>query len=127
MALTDTEQAYLDFARQALPRFLTAAPDEPLAAAAKMIGLTHAQIVEWLAQAYMQTASGVWLDQHGRDLGTNRREAEVDAVYRSRLNRPTLVVTRPNLLAGVDAILAAAGEPTGAAMLEMRYDRMFLS
>lgn len=129
-ALNTVEQGYFDHARGALPRFLFQSDDAPqdvLGAYAKIFGAVDAQVREWVEQAYIQSATGIFLEQHARDFGTSKRAGESEAVLRARIGKEQLVVTRPRLLQGADEILAAAGATTGAVMLEMRYDRAFFS
>lgn len=130
MALTATEQDYYDHAKRSLPRFLFAndgAAQEITGAFAVMVGALHTQVLEWLSFTYILSATGIWLDQHARDRGTTRRENESDATLQARLSTLEETVTRPALLAHVNAILTGAGYPATAAMVELRRDKGFFA
>ncbi len=130
MALSATEQGYYDHAKQALPRFLFqygSAPQDILGAFATMFGAVHDQTDEYLLQAYIQTATGIWLDQHAKDYGTTRRVSETDATLRSRLGTIRNVVVPALLLAQIATMLEIDGVEGTAVMVETRRDKAFFS
>lgn len=129
MALTATEQAYFDHAKNALPRFLfqlSTAPLDVLGAYAKMMGSFDTQLNSWLTEAYIKTATAIWLDQHARDYGTTRRGAESDVALRARLGQSKNVVVARLLLIQINSILAVAGYGT-ASIVELRRDKAYMS
>jgi hypothetical protein len=131
MAYTASEQALYDHARQSLPRFLfqsDSSPEELWGAYVKIFDAARTQTVDWLAQAYIKTATGVWLDQHARDRGTNRQLSETDAALRSRLVSVQDAVTYPALLARAQGIATAGGVPSPlVAMVELRRDKAYVN
>lgn len=66
-----------------------------------------------------------WLAQHARDRGTERQEGESDEALRDRLKRVEDAVTRPVLLAAVQAVLDREGVVGTPAMVELRRDKAF--
>lgn len=130
MALNATEQSYYDHAKRSLPRFLFANPNaaqEMMGAFAVLAGALHDQIAEWLSFSFVQTATGVWLDQHARDRGTTRREDETDETLRARLATLEDAITQPVLLSHINDILVGSGYPATAAMVELRRDKAYMS
>jgi hypothetical protein len=124
--MTPEQQALFDHARASLPRWLTRGPRaalEWLYAFAASIGASQEQAAEWLAATYLGDATGKYLDQHARDRGTLRRENEPDDVLRERIRQIEDAVTEPAIIAGVNAILAGAGLPEEAALVNLRRDR----
>lgn len=67
------------------------------------------------------TATGPWLDLLARGMGMRRAGLETDAALRERMRTPPSGVTRPSILAAVDAILAEYGAGS-AVMLEWFED-----
>jgi hypothetical protein len=114
-------QELLNIALDALPKILTTPQVEMLAAAAREMALAKAQISKWQAETFIKQADGIWLDQAAVDRATRRQNGESDAVLANRLPIPPDVVTYPALLAGIQAILNAAGvtSPLGA-LVELR-------
>lgn len=119
------EQA-LAHAKNAVLRYWSKAdrPAEELEAMADQIVVAAGGVARhWLWLCYIENAEGAWLELHARDHGLSKQTDETDAQLRQRLRVPTDVVTRPALLAGVDAILAAAGVVGGtASMIELSRD-----
>lgn len=127
MALTADEQAFLDFALAALPRWMNAT-DEFLLGCAKMFGGVKAMIDYWFGQTLIGQAVGPatgtpdWLNQHARDRDTSRQYTETDPALRDRLRNVPEALTRASLLAAVNAILTAESVAGTAAMLELPRD-----
>lgn len=99
---------------------------EDLKAVAAALLLVDSTATDWLRNTYIETAEGVWLDQHGADRGVRRQGGESDASYRIRLRTIDDAVTRAALLDVADAVLAAAGVVGTARMLEFPRDGLYL-
>ena len=125
MALSSEDQALFDHAKQSLPRWLTSgvgAALEWLYGFVAEFSPVRTQGQAWVDITYISNATGVELDQHARDRGTSRRSGESDAALQTRLQQIDDAVTQPALMAGVNAILAAAGYGT-CAFVNLRRDR----
>lgn len=132
--LTGTELELYNWAVQSLPEWYASddRANEFLGLCAKVFAPSYVQAQFWLQQVpYILQAPGPtstepdWLNQHARDRGTNRANGETDAQLRYRLRNIADAITRPALLAAVNAILAAAGYGV-AAMVELPRDSSYL-
>ena len=127
MALTSDEQELFDLAKANLPKELfRASPQEPLQAAAKIIGAARAQLKAWVEAAYLKTSTGDWLEQHAKDRSTRRQTQESDAALRERLRRVEDALTPSALLSAINAILAAEGVSGSAALIVLPRDQAFM-
>lgn len=135
MALTADEQELFDLAGQSMPPWYAddARANEHMRACAKIFGATKRQIAHWLqAQAFILEAVGAtadepdWLGQHAVDRGTRRALGEGNTSLQYRLRNVPDAVTRPALLAAVQAIMSAAGSPGVATMIEMPRDKAYV-
>jgi hypothetical protein len=129
---TVKEESLFQWARASLPYwyFVEEGANEFLHLAAAIHAWAYEHASEWLRlQAFIEAATGGdeadWLQQHAKDRGTWRQDGESDDMLRSRLRNPEDAVTRPALLAFIDAALAAAGLGS-AAMIEMPRDEAYL-
>ena len=90
------------------PGFI-AEPDEVLDAAIRiavsMLARIEAAGETLHARTFIDEADGAWLDQHGEERSILRLEGESDEAYRPRVKRIEDKVTKPAILAAVDAIL----------------------
>lgn len=133
MALTPQEQEFVDFAKSALPQWFQEEDrvEEFLGLAAQVMGEARTLIEYWFSQAEILQALGAvafdpdWLNQHARDRGTHRQSGELDPALRDRLRNTPEALTRPSLLAAIDAILVAESVAGTGAMVELRRDKAF--
>lgn len=132
MALTADDQAFLDFALAALPRWMNSS-DEFLHGAAKLFGTSvKKQLDYWFSQTLITEATGAgadtpdWLRQHARDRATDRQNGETDEALRARLRSVPDALTRGTIIGATNAILAAQGVSGSAAMIEMPRDAAHL-
>lgn len=128
MALSADDQAFLNFALAALPKWMNES-DEFLHGAAKLFGSSvKVQIDYWISQTLIGQATGAtsstpdWLAQHARNYGTARQNGETDPTLRARLRNVPDALTRPALISAANAILTAAGIATSAYMVELPRD-----
>jgi hypothetical protein len=102
------EQALRDHYLEDGPGFIQE-PDELLDAQIRTVAAIMARIeaaIETLhGRTFITTADGAWLDQHGTERGILRFDGESDADYRARIQLIEDQVTKPAILAAVDAIL----------------------
>lgn len=128
MPWTANEQALYDHARFSLPRFLfqkADRADEVLGAYVKVFDEARRQTAEWLVtEAFIATASGIWLDQHARDRGTVRQDGETDATLRARLRTLEDQVTPDTLESGAAGIIGL--DISDVYMVELRRDKAFM-
>lgn len=99
---------------------------EDMHAFAAEMTLIDAAMSSWHRMTYLETAEGVWLDQHGSDRGVARQGGESDDSYRARLRTIDDAVTPAAILAVVNAILAAAGVVGTAGLVELPRDGLYL-
>ena len=99
---------------------------EDLHALAATMLIIDAAMSSWHRMTFLETAEGVWLDQHGRDRGISRQAGESDTSYRTRLRVLADAVTPASILEIADAVLAAAGVAGSARMLELPRDALYL-
>lgn len=121
------KQQLLEFAQEALPKYWSKAPrkQEDLNAIAEIMAIALGVAMDRIRQTYILDAEGPWLRQHARDRGISLQEGESEASLRQRIRTVADAVTRPALLAGVQAILATAGVGGQAAAVDLRRDRAF--
>lgn len=131
MALTADEQELYDLAKKTLPAWYAddERANEFLGACAKMFGAARAisehwlKVVVYITLATVDTATNPdWLDQHARDRGTSRQDGESDEALIARLRNIEDLVTRPALLAAVQAMMDDAGFTGAPAMVEFPRD-----
>ncbi len=125
-AFSADEQKLYDWLRSALPRYLfqdDAAAEEIWGAIVKGLQPVREQVDGWLAETFILTSDGMWLNQHARDRGTFRQEDETDVVLRDRLRTIEDAVTPTEILAAINALLDAAGVAGDAFMVELRRDK----
>jgi len=132
MPFTAEETAIYDWIRGSLPSWLfeRARAEEEMGALVKIFARVQTQVDFWRAQGGILTAVGAtglepdWLGQHARDRDTSRANAETDAALRQRLRTFTDMLTRPALLALIDAMLDAGGVSSNDfGLVELRRDR----
>lgn len=127
MALTTDEQELFDLAPANLPKELfRSSPQEPMQAAAKLLGAARAQLKAWVDAAYLKTSAGDWLDQHAKDRSTRRQNGESDAALRERLRHVEDALTPSAILSAINAILTAEGVPGSAALVVLPSDQAFV-
>lgn len=84
-------------------------PGEVADAAIRMIAAqlerVEASIETLFDRTFLERAEATWLDEHGRERSRYRRPDETDDAYRDRIRSWPDAVTRPAVLAGVDAVL----------------------
>jgi hypothetical protein len=112
----------------AVPAFFrsTEREREDLHAYAAAMLIVDAAMSNWHRQTFIETAEGVWLEQHGRDRGISKQAGESDAAYRIRLRVLEDAVTPASILAIANAVLAAAGIAGSARLLELPRDALYL-
>lgn len=134
MALTATEQEIFDFAMDAMPPWFREMPRayEFMGAMAKIMGSANTQHEYWFEMAEILNAVGIvglepdWLNQHAVDRGTRRTEGESDEALRERIRNVTDALTRPAILAAVQAIIDEDGPATPAiGMVELPLDAAY--
>lgn len=128
MALTPHQQALLDFAKTALPRYFFEGTIDTPAAFAVILDRAREQVDEYVINSYIVDAVGIWLDAHALDRGTSRQGSEDDLTLSARLRNFEDIVTRPALLRIAQALCEAAGivmPPGYPAMVELRRERAF--
>jgi hypothetical protein len=99
---------------------------EDLHAIAAEMTFIDAAMSSWHRMTFIETAEGVWLDQHGRDRGVSRQAGESDVSYRTRLRTIDDAVTPASILAIANAVLAANGAAGSARLLELPRDALYL-
>lgn len=133
--LSADEQELYDFAAASMPEWYTddEKGQEFMGAAAKLLGAARRPIADWLGrQTFILTADGPtptnpdFLGQHAIDRGTSRQNAEDNTALQVRLRNYPDALTRPALLAVVQAALTAAGVAGAPAMLELPRDGSYL-
>ena len=92
-----------------------------LAAFAQVFGRIECAVDTMHARTFVQEADGSWLDQHGLERSIPRGAGELDAAYRARLAGIGDAVTKPAILAAVDALLDVGT----ASMEEHRRDAAY--
>lgn len=126
----DPKVVALEHARESLPRLLREDETRELEienAHAEAAAMGVRILIDLLRQTYIQTAEGIWLDQHARDRGKRRQENESDASLRERLRKIVSSVTPAAILQAAQDILDAAQPALGTiAMVELPRDAMFL-
>lgn len=130
MGLSASQQDLFDHAKGALPRRLFTDPalHEFLQGCAVMFDAAKQTIDAWLkTQAFILTATGVWLDQHAKDRGLYRQSGESDAALAQRIRQYQDAITATVLKSVINAILAAAGVAGTCAIVELRRDRAFMA
>jgi len=125
MALTTEEQEFYDFARDSLPKFLFAKErsEEEINAFLKIFDKGRQQIVAYFTETLIGQASGVWLDQHAKDRGTDRQDGETDAALRARLVNIEDAITRQAILDAAQAVIDGESISGTVALLELRRDK----
>lgn len=111
MPLTTQQQDLFTVAKEALPPiiFQDGMQQELISAYAVVFSSSEDQAKTWLAQTFILTASGIWLDQHARDRNTLRQSGESDAALASRLRTFADAVNVSSITARVNAIQTADG------------------
>lgn len=133
MALSADEQELFDIGRDNLPEWYASdsRANEFLGAAAKITGSARAIASRWLREATLLTLASAdvdepdFLDQHARDRGTSRQSGESDEALVKRLRTVEDALTRPFLLAQVQAMMTAAGFAGTPVMVELPRDAAF--
>ena len=129
MALTARQQALYNVARKALPRWFTEEAgdnEEMLRGYAVLFDVAYGQVEDWLTATFIQTSSGIWLQQLAKDYGTEPQSAESEAQLRERLRNPPVELTPAAIRSFVSDMLTAAGVtiPAGyPGLVELRRDR----
>lgn len=130
MAFSAEEEKFFQWAKAALPRWFFALDRayDDLGAFVKVFDAARQVIVAYFKQAYLADAEGGtpdWLVPHASDRGTSRQSGESDAVLIARLRKADNG-SIPELLAAVNAMIAAAGVAGSCGLVELRRDRAFL-
>lgn len=114
-------------AQESLPRYWSKAPRtlEDLNAMAEVIAAGMVQADDWTRQTYITHAEGKWLRQHAKDRGIYPQEGESEDALRARLQSVDDAVTRPAIIAGVQAILDDHSVTGALAVVDLRRDRGF--
>lgn len=123
--LTAREQELFDLAKAALPSWMfsdESNPQELIAAFAKQFAQAWDQVDFWRDQMYLRRAVVQFLADHARDRGTRQQSSESVDALRVRLRNITDALTKPTLLARVQALLAQAGVAGTPAIMELRPD-----
>jgi uncharacterized protein YqgV (UPF0045/DUF77 family) len=127
MAFNDQERELWDVARSALPRVLVGRLpvvgrriDGLWTAYVKIFQRAREVMLEFFyGSAYISTSSDEWTDEHAKDADTRRQTGEDNDTLIARLRTVDDAVTKPAILAKVNAILAAAGVVGVAGMTEI--------
>lgn len=123
MALTTRQQRLYQRLKSAMPEWaFSQATGEVWESIAVVFDTVREQIRSWVDATYIMRAQGTWLDVHANERGTQRKTGESDTSLRERLRTPEDAVTEPALEAAADAILVAAGGPSGAVCVSLRMD-----
>ena len=127
MAFTTQQQELYDFARNSLPSWFFQIPrsEEVLNAFVAIFDRVRTNIGERATQSLILTATGVWLEQHSADRGTQRQDGETDPALRARIRNAEKSVTRPDILSLAQDIVDAeliAGAVVG---VELKRDKAF--
>ena len=123
MALTTRQQRLYQRLKSAMPSWAFAtATGEVWESIAVVFDTVREQMRSWVNATYILRAQGSWLDVHANERGTQRKLGESDPSLRERLRTPEDAVTEPSLEAAADAILVAAGGPSGAVVVSLRMD-----
>lgn len=85
--------------------------------------MADGQMGFWAQQSQIATATGIWLDQHGRDRGVYRQTGETDDQYRARLSVPP---TAGTVSAIFDALSSLFGGIPGIYVVELPRQSLFL-
>jgi len=133
VSLSAREQALFDWGRTTLPGWYAddARANEVLTAGAKVFGRVMDQVEDWLAvQTRILLADGPtsttphWLNQHAKERDTAQRSGESLDELRARLRTFSDAVTRPPIMASINALMAAASLPDAAAV-ELPRDQAY--
>lgn len=104
-----TVQSIADELARMLPAH-TSGPAEPLlGGAAAVLHAAESTGYDALAATTVGGADGKWLDLIMRGMGMQRSDGETDAGARARIRNPQFGITKANIKAKVDEILAAHG------------------
>ncbi len=125
--LSTEEQALLTWLQSSIPRWFwmndtTLSNEEMWGAVVKALILVQRQGEDWQLATFIESATDVWLNQHGRDRGTFRQLNETDVAMRSRLRSWEDAVTPGALMTVVQAVLDADGVAGTPYMLELPYN-----
>lgn len=123
MALTTRQQRLYQRLKSSMPSWAFAtATGEVWEAIAVVFDTVREQMRSWVNATYILRAQGTWLDVHANERGTQRKLGESDPSLRERLRTPEDAVTEPALETAANAILVAAGGPSGAVIVSLRMD-----
>lgn len=127
MAFTTSEQELYDFARKSLPGWLFQIDrsEEFLTAFVKIFDRIRTNLGESRARSLILQSTGIWLDLHASDAGTQRQDGETDEALQTRLRSVEDAVTRPVLLAAAQAIVDSEGITGTVYGLELKRDKAF--
>jgi len=127
MALTASEQELYDFARGAIPGWLFQVPrsEEILLAFVKMFDRVRTNMDESKARTLILNSTGVWLDLHAADRGTQRQDGESNEALAARIRNVEDAVTRPALIAAAQAIVDAEGVVGTVFGVDLKRDKAF--
>lgn len=124
---TDKERL-IAHAETSIPRFFSRSPrgrEDLHALAELMANGVLAPIRDMVRQTFIQDSDGKWLRQHAKDRGTGQQEGESEPALKARLVDIEDAITRPVLLAAVQAVMAAAGVVGAPQMVELPRDAGF--
>jgi len=127
MAFTATEQQLYDFAKGAIPGWLFQIPrsEEIMTAFVKIFDRVLTNQGETKARKLILQSTGIWLDLHAADRGTQRQDGESNAALQARLRTDESNVTRPALIAAAQSIVDADGIVGTVYGLEPKRDKAF--
>jgi hypothetical protein len=93
--------------RSGIPRDVAsvARVGEDAEAIGEIMSLAEQQISGWVRQSQIHTASGLWLDLHGKDESVHRQAGESDAAYQARLIIPITAGTVTAILDALEQLL----------------------
>lgn len=79
--------------------------DEDVEAFCEILALSENQLSGWIRQSSIATASGLWLDEHGKDRNVYRQSGEIDDPYRDRMIIPPTSGTSSSILEALQSLL----------------------
>lgn len=127
MAFTASEQALYDFAKATIPGWIFQKPraEEIFEAFVKMFDRVRTNLGESRARSLILQSTGIWLDLHAADRGTQRQDGESNEALQARIRNIEDSVTRPSILAAAQAIVDAEGISGTVRGLELKRDKAF--
>lgn len=127
MAFTASEKALYDFAKGSIPGwiFQIERSEEILTAFVKIFDRVRQNLGESRARSLILQSSGVWLELHAADRGTQRQDGESDEALQARIRNVEEAVTRTAILSAAQAIVDAESISGTVVGLEPKRDKAF--